>query len=74
MKFVSMLTILSFFILSGCSSQIQFVKKPNQSKQQFFQDKVYCQSGASGQRQDRRQGERLVPFEECMLNLGYSPK
>ena len=62
------------FTLVGCSTAHQFVKKPGQSEQAFYQDKIYCQSGASGQNQQEKLGERWVPYAECMLNLGYQKK
>lgn len=62
---------ISLLTLTGCASTIDFANKSGQSSQQFFQDRVYCQSGASGQSQDATRGERLIPYEECMLKLGY---
>jgi len=63
--------LITLFLTTGCSTNHQFVKKPGQTNQSFFQDRVFCQSGASGQNQEETQGSRLVPFAECMLNLGY---
>lgn len=58
-------------LVTACSSAQVFVKKPGATEAQFFQDKMYCQAGASGQSQDATKGERLIPYAECMLNLGY---
>ncbi|MBN2865363.1 MAG: hypothetical protein JXK16_05090 [Thiotrichales bacterium] len=66
--------VLSLLILSGCSYNQTFIKKANVSDAQFFQDKVYCQSGASGQNQEATKDQRLIPYAECMLNLGYQQK
>ena len=74
MKIFFITLFISLLSLVGCASTITFANKSGQSNQQFFQDKVYCQSGASGQSQNLLRDERLIPYEECMLKLGYQAK
>ncbi|WP_028485551.1 hypothetical protein [Thiomicrorhabdus chilensis] len=60
-------------VLAGCTSH-HFVNKTGQSDKQFIQDKAYCQGLATGQSESRPEGERLIPYDECMRNLGYEIK
>jgi len=73
-KRVLSFVLFSGLFLTGCSHHYEFIKKPGISQTQFFQDKVHCQSGASGQNQSYPNSDRLVPYNECMLKLGYSKK
>lgn len=67
--------LLSFLALglSACSSH-QFVNKTGQSEQQFIQDQAHCRALATGQGEGQAQGQRLIPYDECMRKLGYSLK
>ncbi|WP_373018570.1 hypothetical protein [Thiomicrorhabdus sp.] len=60
--------------LAACTSH-HFVNKVGQNEKQFIQDQAYCRGLASGQQSlTNTEGERLIPYEECMRNLGYLPK
>lgn len=72
MKWVLMGSVL-VGALAGCTSH-HFVNKTGQSEKQFIQDKAYCQGMATGQSESRPEGERLIPYDECMRNLGYEIK
>ena len=67
---VSLLSVLTF-ALTACSSAHVYEKRQGVTSSQFFQDKMYCQGGASGQSQDSTRSERLIPYDECMLKKGY---
>lgn len=60
--------------LAGCTSAQVYEKKRGTNNAQFFHDKMQCQTGASGQSQDTVRGERWIPYDECMLKLGYKIK
>jgi len=74
LNYLKVTFVAVFLVLAGCSSHYEYVKSPGVSNAKFFQDKMYCQGGASGQSQDATKGERLIPYAECMLNLGYQQK
>ncbi|MDG6778780.1 hypothetical protein QCB44_08690 [Thiomicrorhabdus sp. zzn3] len=64
--------LLSVSILSsGCTSH-HFANKQGQSETQFLQDKAYCQGLATGQGEGQTEGQRLIPYDECMRKLGYT--
>lgn len=58
-------------LLSGCTSH-HFANKTGQSEKQFLQDKAYCQGLATGQGEGQSEGQRLIPYDECMRKLGYT--
>ncbi|MDG6774220.1 hypothetical protein QCB45_07735 [Thiomicrorhabdus sp. ZW0627] len=71
---VSSSLMLVGYLMTGCTSH-HFVNKTGQTEQQYIQDKAYCQGLASGQQSlTNTEGERLIPYEECMRRLGYQPE
>lgn len=76
----TLLMTCSLFILVGCSSNMKFVKKPNQTDEQFRNDMMYCKGEALGQWNDRNgvsqinlRSQQMGPmsYEDCMLQMGY---
>lgn len=63
----------SALFLAACSSH-HFANKKGQSEQQFIQDQAYCRAMATGQGEGQMQEQRLIPYNECMRNLGYQLK
>ncbi|AZR80850.1 hypothetical protein [Thiomicrospira sp. S5] len=70
---------LAALVLSACGNK-QFVKKPEQSQDQFRNDMNYCKGEALGAWDDRNgvsqinlrsQTSGQMSYEDCMLQMGY---
>lgn len=77
----ALLMMYGLLILAGCSNNIKFVKKANQTDEQFRNDMMYCKGEALGQWSDRNgvsqvnlRSQQMGPmsYEDCMLQMGYS--
>lgn len=73
------LVVLAAMIMAACGNKT-YVKKPQQSHQQFQSDRNYCKSEALGAWEDsngvsqvnlRRQTSGRMSYEDCMLQMGY---
>jgi hypothetical protein len=68
--FFMLVAVTTAGLLGGCTSH-HFVNKSGQTEKQFIQDQAYCRGLATGQSGQQLEGQRLIPYEECMRNLGY---